>query len=518
MEWIGIDSYSSRNFTIMLEAINISKRFSGVMALSNVHLQLLPGKVNAIIGENGAGKSTLMKIFSGVYTQYEGDILLNGNLVKFTGTKDAEAHGIAIIHQELNLVPYLSIADNIFLGKELVNAFGVLDRMQMNLITTQLLKRLYLNLDPDTKIKDIKVGHQQLIEIAKALYSQASVIIMDEPTSAISDKEVTNLFEIITELKQEGKTIAYISHKFNELFSIADTYVVLRDGVSVAQGQMSQTTEAFLIQQMTGRNLESQKRNSDPNLSETLFEVKGLGLKNLDKQSKYVFKDLSFSLKKGEILGIYGLMGAGRTEVLETIFGLHPKNAIGEVWVNQQLKNIQSASDAIAARLALVPEDRKLQGLILDQTVASNISIIVLKLLEKWGLLLLKNKEQSLVQEYAEKLGIKSGSNRNIVKHLSGGNQQKIVIAKWLATHPLVLLLDEPTRGIDVNAKSEIYKLVKELATQGMGVIMVSSELPEILSLSDRVLVISEGRITANLPIELATEQAVLTFAILQNN
>ncbi len=502
----------------MLEAINISKQFSGVVALSNVHLQLLPGKVNAIIGENGAGKSTLMKIFSGVYTQYDGDILLNGNLVKFTGTKDAEAHGIAIIHQELNLVPYLSIADNIFLGKELVNAFGVLDRKQMNLISTQLLNRLHLNLDPDTKIQEIKVGQQQLIEIAKALYSNSSIIIMDEPTSAISDKEVANLFEIIGELKREGKTIAYISHKFNELFSIADNYVVLRDGATVTQGQMNQATEAFLIQQMTGRNLDQQKRSSDVTLSETLLEVKGLGLKNLDKQSKYVFKDLSFSLKKGEILGIYGLMGAGRTEILETIFGLHPQHTIGEIWVNQQLKNIQSTSDAIAARLALVPEDRKLHGLILEQTVTRNISITVLKLLEKWGLFLLKNKEQTLVQEYAEKLGIKSGSNLNIVKNLSGGNQQKIVISKWLATHPMVLLLDEPTRGIDVNAKAEIYKLIKELAAQGMGVIMVSSELPEILSLSDRVLVISEGCITANLPIEFASEQEILKFAILQNN
>jgi len=502
----------------MLEAINISKKFSGVVALSNVNLQLVPGKVNAIIGENGAGKSTLMKIFSGVYTQYEGDILLNGNLVKFTGTKDAEAHGIAIIHQELNLVPYLSIADNIFLGKELVNAFGVLDRKQMNLICTQLLNRLRLNLNPDTKIQEIKVGQQQLIEIAKALYSKASIIIMDEPTSAISDKEVINLFEIIAQLKADGKTIAYISHKFNELFSIADNYVVLRDGATVSQGKMSDATEAFLIQQMTGRNLDQQKRSSNCQQSETLFEVKGLGLKNPDNPSRYVFKDLSFSLKKGEILGIYGLMGAGRTEILETIFGLHPQKAIGEIWVNQQLKTIQSTSDAIAARMALVPEDRKLQGLILEQTVARNISITVLQLLEKWGLLLLKNKEQALVQEYAEKLGIKSGSNQNIVKNLSGGNQQKIVISKWLATHPLVLLLDEPTRGIDVNAKAEIYKLIKELAAQGMGVIMVSSELPEILNLSDRVLVISDGCITANLPIEIASEQEILKFAILQNN
>lgn len=518
MEGFGIDSHSNSNFAIMLEAINISKSFSGVKALSNVNLKLMPGKVNAIIGENGAGKSTLMKIFSGVYPKYEGDILLNGKKVQFAGTKDAEAHGIAIIHQELNLVPYLSIADNIFLGKELVNSFGVLDRKQMNLIASQLMKRLHLSLDPNTKIKEIKVGQQQLVEIAKALYSNASVIIMDEPTSAISDKEVANLFVIIEQLKKEGKTIAYISHKFNELFSIADAYVVLRDGASVAFGEMSQATEASLIQQMTGRQFDRHKRNANCQQAETLFEVKGLSLKNEEKKSKYVFKDVSFSLRKGEILGIYGLMGAGRTEILETIFGLYPQSSEGQIWVNQELKSIHSTSDAIASRLALVPEDRKLQGLILDQSVDTNISITVLKLLERWGIVLHKNKEQELVKTYAQKLGIKSGSNKNIVKNLSGGNQQKIVISKWLATKPLVLLLDEPTRGIDINAKAEIYHLVRALAAEGMGVVMVSSELPEILSLSDRVLVVSEGCITANLPIETTSDEEILKFAILQNN
>ena len=502
----------------MLEAVNISKQFSGVFALSNVSLKLHAGMVNAIVGENGAGKSTLMKVFSGVHTKYDGQILLNGNLVTFTGTKDAEAKGIAIIHQELNLVPQLSIAENIFLGKELINQFGVLDKKKMSLIAKQLLTRLNLDLDPETKIVALKVGQQQLVEIAKALYSQASVIIMDEPTSAISDKEVEQLFCIIQQLKQEGKTIAYISHKFKELFAIADYFIVLRDGATVDAGRIKDATEASLIQKMTGRQFSQQKREIDFSAVETIFEVKDLCLRNPNIQNKWFFKDVSFSLKKGEILGVYGLMGAGRTEILETIFGLHPNQASGKVLVKEQTCKIKSPSDAITAKIALVPEDRKLQGLILDQSVENNISVTVLKLLERWGFILSKTKEQQLFELYSKMLSIKTSSGKNAVKNLSGGNQQKIVIAKWLANSPLILLLDEPTRGIDVNAKSEIYQLIKSLAAEGMGVIMVSSELPEILALSDRVLVVSEGSITANLPISSATEQEILKFAISQNN
>lgn len=502
----------------MLEAVNISKQFSGVSALTNVNLTLHAGKVNAIIGENGAGKSTLMKVFSGVYTKYDGQILLNGKQVKFAGTKDAEEKGIAIIHQELNLVPHLSISENIFLGRELVNQFGILDKKKMSFITRQLLTRLNLELDPDTKIVAIKVGQQQLVEIAKALYSQASVIIMDEPTSAISDKEVAQLFSIIQQLKQEGKTIAYISHKFKELFAIADYFVVLRDGATVDAGRMEDATESSLIQKMTGRQFSQQKREIDFSATEILFEVKELCLKNSNISNKWLFKNISFCLKKGEILGIYGLMGAGRTEILETIFGLHPDFATGSILVKDQFYQIKSPSDAIAAKIALVPEDRKLQGLILDQSVENNISVTILKLLERWGFLLSKDKEQDLSASYSKMLGIKTHSGQNAVKTLSGGNQQKIVIAKWLATNPLILLLDEPTRGIDVNAKSDIYELIKSLAAEGMGVIMVSSELPEILALSDRVLVVSEGVITANLPIKNTSEQEILKFAISQNN
>ncbi|MBC8005940.1 MAG: sugar ABC transporter ATP-binding protein [Verrucomicrobia bacterium] len=501
----------------MLEAKNISKSFSGVKALSNICLKLYPGKVNAIIGENGAGKSTLMKILSGVYTQYEGEIVYDGKPIKFSGTRAAEDAGIAIIHQELNLVPYLTIAENIFLGREIINAFGVLDKKKMNEITKRLLLRLNLYLNPDTKIIVLKVGHQQLVEIAKALHSEASVIIMDEPTSAISDKEVNNLFSIIDQLKNEGKTIAYISHKFKELFTIADHYVVLRDGISVDAGDIKNTTQEFLIQKMTGRDITLQKRTADRRGAVELLSVKNVCLRHPELKSTNILNNISFNLSQGEILGIYGLMGSGRSELMETIFGLHHKNASGEIAVENSVKKIKSPVHAINAGIALVPEDRKLQGLILNQSINKNISLTILQKLEQWGIMLSNTKERELTTGYINRLGIKPSSGANAAQTLSGGNQQKIVIAKWLATNPKILLLDEPTRGIDINAKSEIYKLMKTLAVDGMGIIMVSSELPEILAVSDRVLVMCEGELTANLPIENTTEQEILKYAIHKN-
>jgi len=501
----------------MLEAKHITKRFDGVIALSDVNLQLHPGKVNAIIGENGAGKSTLMKIFSGVHTQYEGEIVLNGDVVRFGNTKEAEFAGIAIIHQELNLVPYLSVAENIFLGRELVNSFGVLDKKKMQEETAVLLKRLNLDVSPSTKIVTLKVGQQQLVEIAKALYTNATIIIMDEPTSAISDKEVENLFGIIAQLKKEGKTIVYISHKLKELFTIADNYIILRDGQTVDAGEMRSVTQDELIQKMTGRKLGFEKSGKTISDAPVLLTVKNLSLRHPVLRFTNVLADISFNLHKGEILGVYGLMGAGRTELMESIFGLHPRNASGEVYISDQPVKIKSPADAIAAGIALVPEDRKLHGLVLNQTIKSNISITVLKQLENWGLILNGKKEKELSKNYINQLGIKTNSDTAAAKSLSGGNQQKIVLAKWLATNPQVLLLDEPTRGIDINAKAEIYKLMKSLAATGMGIVMVSSELPEILAVSDRVLVLCEGELTASIPIEEATEAGILKYALHKN-
>ncbi len=498
----------------MLVAKNITKKFSGVIALDNINLELHPGKVNAIIGENGAGKSTLMKIFSGVHTQYEGEIILNGKAVKFLNTKDAEDAGIAIIHQELNLVPYLSVAENIFLGREIVNALGMLDKRQMNERTKKLLEKLRLHVDPNTIIAQLKVGQQQLVEIAKALHTNAAVIIMDEPTSAISDKEVETLFGIIRQLKTEGKTIAYISHKLNELFTIADRYVVLRDGSTVDSGDMKNVSHDQLIHKMTGRKLDLEKTGKTLLNKDELLSIKGLTLKHPLLRNAKVLKGISFTLHKREILGLYGLMGAGRTELMECIFGLHPKNVSGRIFVNGNIRNITSPADAIEAGIALVPEDRKRHGLILNQTIKSNISLTVLNKMEQWGFLLNAKKERSLSDNYISRLSIKTPSVNSLAKYLSGGNQQKIVLAKWLATHPRILLLDEPTRGVDINAKSEIYKLMKMLADEGMGIIMVSSELPEVLAVSDRILVMCEGEITASIPIEEATEAEILKHAI----
>lgn len=501
----------------MLEAKNISKKFSGVVALSNISLALYPAKVNAIIGENGAGKSTLMKILSGVYTQYEGEIVYNGQPVRFAGTKEAEDAGIAIIHQELNLVPHLTIAENIFLGREITNRFGVLDKKQMYEITKQLLTRLNLDKSPDTKIVELKVGQQQLVEIAKALHVNASVIIMDEPTSAISDKEVDNLFSIIAQLKAEGKTIVYISHKFKELFTIADHYVVLRDGATVDAGSMQEATQEMLIQKMTGRDIVLQNRIANNQDAPAILSLQHVTLRHPELKATNLLNKVSLTLRAGEILGIYGLMGSGRTELMEVIFGLHPAHSSGLIHVDGVIKKIKSPADAIKAGVALVPEDRKLQGLILNQSVNKNISLTILEKLQRWGLMLSFNKEKKLAEDYIGRLAIKTSSGNNAAQTLSGGNQQKIVIAKWLATNPKVLLLDEPTRGIDINAKSEIYKLMKSLAAEGMGIIMVSSELPEILAVSDRVLVMCEGELTADLPIENATEQEILKHAIHKN-
>jgi len=502
----------------MLVAKNISKKFGGVTALSGVTMELHPGKVNAIIGENGAGKSTLMKIFSGIHTKYEGEIILNGEVRSFSGTRDAENAGIAIIHQELNLVQFMSVAENIFLGRELQNRWGLTDTKAMNRKTKELLAQLNLDIDPSMNVAGLKVGQQQLVEIAKALYTDASVIIMDEPTSAISDKEVENLFGIIERLKKEGKTIVYISHKLKELYAIADRYVVLRDGCTIGEGELASISQDQLIEKMSGRKSGYHKQETGRKPEGEILSVKGASLRNPILRFTNILNNISFSLQKGEILGVYGLMGAGRTELLESLFGLHPRNFKGEIFVNGKPVRIRKPADAIAAGIALVPEDRKLHGLILHQTIKSNISLAVLKKLEIGGMFLNAKKEKALIADYIRKLAIKTNSDKKRADKLSGGNQQKIVLAKWLATNPKILLLDEPTRGIDVNAKMEIYALMRSLASEGMGIVMVSSELPEILAVSDRVMVLCEGEQTKTITAAEATEALLLKHAIHKND
>ncbi len=477
-------------------------------------MELYPGKVNAILGENGAGKSTLMKILSGVYCEYEGRILLKGKEVKFSSIKDAQACGIAIIHQELNLIPYLSIWENIFLGRELINGWGLLDKKVMRQQTKELLQRLKLSLHPDTLVADLKVGQQQVVEIAKALLTDAEVIIMDEPTSAISDKEVEVLFSIIADLKKANKTIAYISHKLDELFKIADHYVVLRDGCSIESGNMQSITHDQLIQKMVGREINMlRKHGTNKSVRPEALRLENIQVKHLAKKGEWLLKNISFQVGKGEIVGIFGLMGAGRTELLETIFGLYDGYASGSLFIEGKPVPLSSPKEAIKAGLALVPEDRKKDGLVLGLDVRKNISLTTLDNLMSGGLLSEK-KEASLADKYIGDLKIKTSSDRQLAGNLSGGNQQKIVLAKWLAKGPKVLMLDEPTRGIDVGAKSEIYKLILQLADAGLGIIVVSSEMPELLAISDRILVLAEGVLTAEIPIAEADENTILKAAI----
>lgn len=501
----------------MLAVENITKKFSGVTALNNVSMELHAGKVNAIVGENGAGKSTLMKILSGVYTEYEGKVLYKNRPVSFSNVREAQECGIAIIHQELNLIPYLTIQENIFLGREMVNQWGMLDKKSMRVKSIALLKRLNLDVDPETAVSDLKVGQQQVIEIAKALLNDSDVIIMDEPTSAISDKEVNVLFGIINDLKRQNKTVVYISHKLDELFRIADHYVVMRDGNFIESGEMQSIKHDDLIQKMVGRQIALAREDRVTTLTKPeLLRVENLCLRHPVRKGENVLKKLSFRLSEGEIVGVFGLMGSGRTELMETLFGLHPKRSSGEIYMKGKKLSIGSPSNAITAGIALVPEDRKKDGLVLGLDVKSNISLANLKDCEL-GMFLSDKREGALAEKYIGELKIKTSSPTQTAKTLSGGNQQKIVLAKWLAMKPRILMLDEPTRGVDIGAKSEIYKLILDLSKSGMGIIMVSSELPEILAVSDRVLVMCEGSITAEISGEHATERNILKAAIPKN-
>lgn len=496
----------------MFQIKGITKRFAGVTALDQVTLELPEGKTTALIGENGAGKSTLMKILSGVYQDFEGELLFKGNPVRFANPGEAQDSGIAIIHQELNLIPQLSVTENIFLGREILNKWGWLDKAAMRKKTTELLRRLTLNVDPDTPVQQLKVGQQQVVEIAKALLLDAEVIIMDEPTSAISDHEVEALFRLIDNLKSSGKTLVYISHKLDELFRIADRYVILRDGRTVDSGEMKEADQDRIIHMMAGRNIRAVPKAGQPCQDRVLLSVNGLRLKHPYRESS-LLKDISFTLRAGEVLGIFGLMGAGRTELLETLFGLHARRANGRIMIDGREVRLRTPSDAINAGLALVPEDRKKDGLALGMDVKSNISMSCLATMEEFGLIN-GRKEMALASKYITGLRIKTASQTQLARNLSGGNQQKVVLAKWLASHPKALMLDEPTRGIDVNAKNEIYKLILELAGSGLGLIIASSELPEILTVASRVLVMSEGRLTADFPIADATEDKIMKAAI----
>ncbi len=502
---------------IVLEMKNIVKDFPGVRALDQVNFEARSGEVLALMGENGAGKSTLMKVLSGVwpYPTYQGDIYLRGELNRFYSTKDAEASGVAIIYQELNLIPELTVAENIFLDRQITNAFGVINWSKLFAETQRLLDELHIqDFKPTDKVKDLTVGKQQMVEIAKALSKKANVLVFDEPTSALTDKEVEALFEIIRKLKRQGVCMSYISHKMEELQQIADRVVVLRDGKTIGEvTPIAEITLDQLISRMVGRDVKDMFPRGKCQRGEKTLEVRNFEIGNLDIPGQKKVKNASFCAYKGEILGFSGLMGSGRTELVSGIFGAPPGPARGEIYLNNQPVRFRSPHDAIEKGIGLVTEDRKRIGLILGQSIIQNMMISSLETVANLLGVINESKERNLAQDYVKRLAIKTPGLDVKIDTLSGGNQQKVILAKWLNTKPKVLILDEPTRGIDVGAKVEIYNLLNKLVEDGVTVIVISSELPEVMGISDRILVMCEGEIVAELARNEATKELIMAYA-----
>ena len=498
----------------LLEARNISKRFGGIAALANVGFDLRRGEIHALMGENGAGKSTLMKILSGVYSGYDGEVRLDGHIASFATVRQAEAAGIAIIHQELNLVSELSVADNIFLGREPRFAGLVIDRRAARLAARRLLERLGIDLDPSARVGSLRVGEQQLVEIAKALSLDARILIMDEPTSALSPVECERLFRIVRQLASDGVAVIYISHRLDEVMALAGRVTVFRDGRHVLTKPIGDLTADRIISAMVGRELLAADYQGSDARGEVVLSVRDLTLSKPHRHGwREVLKGVSFDLHAGEVLGIGGLLGSGRTEILESLFGAAKGQSGGTVKVQGRPVDIRSPRDARRLGLALVTEDRKTQGLHLGASIADNVALPLVSRLAGFGLRSFRG-ERSIAEEAVKALGIRCRGIDQAAGRLSGGNQQKVVIGKWLATQPRILLLDEPTRGIDVGAKREIYDLIFRLARdEGMAIIVVSSELPELLLLSDRILVMSEGRQRGILKRADATEERIMQLA-----
>ncbi|MHC4556093.1 MAG: sugar ABC transporter ATP-binding protein [Planctomycetota bacterium] len=503
----------SKTDNIVLQAKNISKKFGGIKALDSVNLEVYKGQVNAIVGENGAGKSTLMKVLTGIYQEYDGQIILDGFKVTFANPKEAQKNGIAIIHQELNLIPYLSVAENVFLGREFVNRLGLIDYKKMYGETKKLLERLDLHINPRIQVSSLRIGQQQIVEIAHALSLDTRIVIMDEPTSAISEHEIKVLFDLIRSLKTQGVAIVYITHKLDELFQIADSVTVLRDGKLVGSSSIEDLTHDDIVRMMVGRDIKDFFVKAEVTKSKEVLSVRNMCLAHPRCEGDFVVDHVSFAVKAGEVLGLFGLMGAGRTELLETIFGLHPKNSSGDIYLNGRRIKVNSPTEAINLGIGFITEDRKLDGLVLQMSVAKSISLASLEQTERFGFLS-STLETQLARNYVDRLRIKTPSLKQVVENLSGGNQQKVIIAKWLATNPKILLLDEPTRGIDVNTKNEIYRLISELTQAGLAIILVSSELPEIMAIADRIIVLSEGKQTAEFSLSQATEELIMKAAI----
>ncbi|MFC5789176.1 ATP-binding cassette domain-containing protein [Agromyces tardus] len=498
--------------TNILEMRGITKTFPGVKALSNVTLEVARGEVHAICGENGAGKSTLMKVLSGVYPHgtYDGDIVFENEVVEFKDLTDSESKGIVIIHQELALSPYLSIAENIFLNNELKGRNGLIDWNKTNFEASKLLARVGLKENPTTKIMDIGVGKQQLVEIAKALSKQVKLLILDEPTAALNDEDSDHLLDLILHLKGQGITSIIISHKLNEIKKVSDTVTVIRDGKTIETIAKADVTEDRIIKDMVGRDLEHRYPDHTPNIGEELLRVEDWTAHHPQDTSRVMVDKVNLNVRAGEIVGIAGLMGAGRTEFAMSLFGQSYGSKItGKVFLRGKEIKTRSVAEAIDHGIAYATEDRKTYGLNLIEDIKRNISMASLKKLEKYGLVH-DNEEYKVANEFRSSMNIKAPSVLVKTGKLSGGNQQKVVLSKWIYADPDVLILDEPTRGIDVGAKYEIYSIINRLAAAGKGIIVISSELPELLGICDRVYALSEGRITGELPVEEATPEAML--------
>lgn len=502
--------------TPILEMRGITKTFPGVKALDQVSFQVQPGEIHALVGENGAGKSTLMKVLSGVYPHgsFEGEILYEGQPVEFAGIHDSESRGIIIIHQELALVPLLSIAENIFLGNECASG-GVLNWHETFSRTEKLLKKVGLSEAPGTLVDKIGVGKQQLVEIAKALSKDVKLLILDEPTAALQENDSRKLLDLMLELKAQGVTSIIISHKLNEVRQVADTVTVIRDGQTVTTRDAKDgLSEAEIVRHMVGRDMSHRYPDRERRAGDLLMEVEGWNVWHPDHADRQVIRDISFNVRAGEVVGIAGLMGSGRTELAMSIFGRSwGRNISGEVRLRGKPMDVSAVDRAIDAGLAYVTEDRKALGLVLDESIKFNTTLARLDAVANRGVLD-DLRDIEVAERYRKALGTRTPSVSQKVGNLSGGNQQKVVLAKWLFTEPEVLILDEPTRGIDVGAKYEIYSIINDLSAQGKGVVMISSEMPELLGMCDRIYVMSEGAFVGELPIAEASQERIMSLIV----
>jgi inositol transport system ATP-binding protein len=489
----------------LLSAEGIRKEFPGVVALDDVEFKLKRGTVHALMGENGAGKSTLMKILAGIYTPDKGDVKLKGVEIRLKSPLDALENGIAMIHQELNLMPFMTVAENIWIRREPKNRFGFVDHGEMNRITARLFDRLKIKIDPEIEVRHLSVANRQMVEIAKAVSYESDVLIMDEPTSALTEREVAHLFEIIRDLREQGIGIVYITHKMNELFEIADEFSVFRDGKFIGTHASSDVTRDDIIRMMVGREITQMFPKEEVPIGDVVLSVKNLALNG-------VFRDVSFDVRAGEILGIAGLVGSGRSNVAETLFGVTPASS-GTIAIDGKALSIDSPNTAIRNRMAFLTEDRKDTGCLLILDILENMQIAVLQDRFVKGGFVTEKQVTAACEEMSRKLRVKTPNLQERIENLSGGNQQKVLIGRWLLTNPRILILDEPTRGIDVGAKAEIHRLVTELARNGVAVIMISSEMPEVLGMSDRIMVMHEGRVTGFLDRAKATQIKVMELA-----